>query len=104
MSNIATVTLTVTVTALPAANAAYKQTDIVLTDSAGAVQKASVNGSETPAWTVVFTSVAAGVGAIVATAIDANGAAIGAAITQSFTELGSPPTFPAPSAITVTVS
>lgn len=105
MPNVATVLLTVTVTTLPATSGAYKETNIVLTDSAGAVQKAVVNGTETPAWSAVFNNVAAGDGNVVAQAMDVNGAAIGAAITQTFTEVGSPPaTFPAPSAITVTVS
>lgn len=98
-----TVLINVTVTPLPTTNAAYSKTVITLTDASGTVQTASVNGTETPAWTAVFQNVAAGAGSVSAQAVDANGANIGAAITQSFTETGAPATFPAPSGITVTI-
>ena len=98
-----TVTLLTKTDPLPVSNAAYASTTIALTDAAGNVQTASVNGTESPAWTAVFQNVAAGGGSISAQPIDASGAAIGAPATQSFTETGAPATFPAVASITVTI-
>jgi len=104
----ATVTVTVDTTALlPSTNAPYASTLITLTDSAGAVQTASLTGTETPPWVAVFANVAAVAGAtgtVTAQAVDTAGANIGAAISQTFTEIGSPATFPNPTAITVAIA
>jgi hypothetical protein len=104
----AIVTLTKNLSApLPAANAAFASTLITLTDSAGAVQTASVNGSESPPWSATFQNVAAVAGAsgtVTAQDLDTAGAAIGAAVTQTFTEIGSPAVFPQTTAITVAIS
>lgn len=105
MANIATVTLIKNTAALlPAGNAAFASTQVALTDAAGAVQTASLTGAETPPWTVVFNNVATGAGTVVATDVDSAGATIGTPVSQSFTEVGSPATFPATTGITVTVS
>jgi hypothetical protein len=103
----ATVTLTKVTTNLPAANAPFASTLVTLTDSAGAVQTATLVGTETPPWTAVFANVAAVAGAtgtVTAQDTDTAGAAIGALVSQSFTEIGSPPTFPATTAIAVAIA
>ena len=103
----ATVTLTKVTTNLPATNAAFASTVITLTDSAGAVQTATVTGVESPPWTAVFPNVAAvagSTGTVTAQDKDSAGAAIGAAVSQSFTEIGSPATFPATTAISVAIA
>lgn len=103
----ATVTITNTATPAPAGAAAYASTLVTLTDSAGLVQTASLTGAETPPYTAVFQNVAAVAGAsgtVTAQAIDANGANLGDAISTSFTEIGSPVTFPAPTAISVAIA
>lgn len=103
----ATVTLTKVTTNLPAANAAFASTLITITDSAGVVQTASVTGVESPPWTAVFQNIAADAGAtgtVTAQDVDANGAAIGALVSQTFTEIGSPPTFPQTTAISVAIA
>lgn len=105
MPNVATVTLTVDVTALlPATNAAYLKTTITVTDANAQAQTADVNGTETPPWTAVFNNVATGAGIASAQAFDVNGAAIGDPVSTPFTEVGSPETFPAVTAISVAVS
>lgn len=105
-------TVTVTLTknlgaALPAGNAPFASTLITLTDSTGAAQQASVTGVETPPWTAEFDNVAAGPGSGTVTAqdLDTAGAAIGAVVSQTFTEIGAPPaTFPQTTGITVSVA
>jgi len=105
MPNTVTVVVAVTTTNLPSTNAAYASTTLTLTDGAGTVQSASVNGTESPPWTAVFGNVAAGNGAVVAQAVDSAGAAIGASISQGFDETGPvQATYPAPSGLTVTLS
>lgn len=107
MANIATVTFTVDVTAvLPPGAQPYDHTVLSVKDAAGNVQTANVNGTESPPWTAVFSSVAAGAGTVTAQAVDAAGSSIGTLISQDFTEVGTPPpaTFPAPTAIAVAVS
>jgi hypothetical protein len=107
MPNVATVTLTVNTAALlPAANAAFKQTTITVTDANSAVQTANVNGTETPLpWVAVFQNVAAGAGTASAQAFDVDNVAIGPPVSTTFTEVGSPPaTFPQPMGISVAVS
>lgn len=110
MSNVATVTLTKNASApLPAVNAAFKKTTITVTDGAGAIQNADVDGvTESPAWTAVFNNVAAGSCQASATDFDVNGTAIGTAVIQPFTMSGSvvtpPATFPQTTGIDVAVS
>lgn len=74
----ALVTLAIDSTALlPAGSQPYASTLVTLTDSAGAVQTASVNGTETPPWTIEFDDIAAtGTGTVVAQLQDAKGVAI----------------------------
>lgn len=103
----ATVTLTKVSTPLPSTNAAFASTVVTLTDSAGAVQTATLVGTETPPWTAVFQNVAAVAGAtgtVTAQDTDSAGAAIGALVSQVFTEIGSPATFPATTAISVAIA
>ena len=103
----ATVTLTKVDTLLPAANAPFAGTLITLTDSNGVVQTATVTGVETPPWSAVFPNVAAVAGAtgtVTAQDLDTAGAPIGAVVSQTFTEIGSPVTFPATSSIAVTIA
>ena len=104
MANIATVVVAKAATAVPTpTGAAYASTHILLTDSAGAAQTASVNGSESPPWTAVFTGVAAGAGTVVVTDLDVNAATLGTPISQAFTEAGSAPATYLPS-VSVTVA
>ncbi len=103
----ATVTLTKKDTLLPATNAPFAGTLITLTDSNGVIQTATVTGVETPPWTAVFPNVAAVAGAtgtVTAQDQDTAGAAIGAMVSQTFTEIGSPVTFPGTTAISVAIA
>ena len=81
---------------------AYVGTEVVVTDSTGVAQPTvTLTGKESPPWTIV-TSVAAGAGTVVATDVDTAGATLNT-ITQTFTEVGSPPaTFTPTAGITVT--
>ena len=103
----ATVTLTKVSAPLPAANPAFASSVITLTDSAGAVQTVTVTGVETPPWVAVFQNVAAVAGASGTVSVqdtDTAGAAIGAAVSTTFTEIGSPAVFPQTTAITVAIA
>jgi hypothetical protein len=83
--------------------AAFASTSVVVTDSAGVAQPAVLlTGKETPTPWAFSTSVNPGAGSVVATALDVNGVALGQPITQTFTEVGSPPQFFPPTGITVT--
>lgn len=85
--------------------APYANTVITLTDSTGAVQTATVTGTELPAWTAEFDSVAAGGGSVAAQDNDTAGAGIGAPVIQTFTDGGTGgSTFPKTTGITVTVA
>lgn len=89
---------------LPAANSAFANTSVVVTDSSGTPQAAVVlTGLETTPWAFT-TSVAVGAGTVVATDMDSSGNAIGSPVSQAFTEVGSPPpaTFLQSTGITVT--
>ena len=104
----ATVTLAKDPTSvLPAGSAAYAATTVTLTDSAGAVQTASLNGTEVPPFVAVFQNVAAvagGAGTVAWQDVDANGAAIpGFAGSVPFTEVG-PPTFNGTTGATVAIT
>lgn len=92
------VTLTKTPTPLPT-GIVFGHTNLTSTDSAGAVQNFSLNGSETPPWTQVIAGLADGASGFVAQDVDSTGATLGSPIKQSFTPV--PVTFPATSAITV---
>jgi hypothetical protein len=105
----ATVTLTKDLASvLPAANAKYGKTTITVVDSAGASQSADVTGVETPPWTAVFSNVAAVAGATGTASyqdFDVNGLAIaGFAGKTTFTEIGSPATFPGTTGISVAIA
>lgn len=92
------VTLTKTDTPLPS-GVTFGHTNLTVTDAAGVAQKFSLNGSETPPWAVVVAGLADGASQYSAQDVDATGAAIGAAVTTTFTPV--PKTFPATSSITV---
>lgn len=94
-----TVALQKTASPLPT-GIVFGHTNVVVTDSAGAAQTFALNGSETPPWTVSVSNLADGAGTIVATDVDATGAAIGTPISQAFTTAA--PSFPATSGITFT--
>lgn len=82
---------------------AFASTSVVVTDSTGVAQAAVLlTGKETPTPWAFATSVAPGAGAVVATDLDVNGAALGTPVSQAFTEAGSPPTFLPTTGITVT--
>jgi hypothetical protein len=103
----ATVTLTKVTTPLAAGAAAFAKTTVTLTDSAGVVQTADLVGTESPPWVAVFPNVAAVSGAtgkVSAQDLDVAGQPMGAAVTTTFTEVGSAATFPATSAITVAIA
>lgn len=100
----ATVTITKTNTNLPAANAPFASTLVTLTDSAGVIQTVSLTDAP---WVATFNNVAAVAGAtgsVTVQDLDSAGAAIGAALTQTFTEIGAPVTFPASSAVAVAIT
>jgi hypothetical protein len=81
--------------------AAYAGTSVVVTDSTGVAQPAqTLTGKESPPWQFTA-SVAVGAGTVVATDLDVNGASLGS-VSQSFTEVGSPPTFNPTTGISVT--
>lgn len=61
---------------------------VTLTDGAGAVQTASLVGSETPPWSVTFASVDSGAGTVTVQDQDAGGNAVGAAVSTSFAAAG----------------
>lgn len=99
MSYNVTVTLAKTATALPS-GVIFGHTNLSVTDSAGATQKFSLNGSETIPWTQAVAGLADGASNYVAQDVDSTGAAMGAAVSQSYPP--GPTTFPATSGITVT--
>lgn len=92
------VTLAKTDTPL-AAGQVFGHTNLDVTDAAGAKQSFTLNGSETPPWTIVVAGLADGASNYSAQDVDSTGAAIGAAVTTTFTP--TPKTFPATSSITV---
>lgn len=98
MANIL-ITVTKTDTPLPS-GVVFGHTNLVVTDSANAIQTLTVNGSETPPWTITAIGLADGSGTVVGSDVDANGNLIGTAVTQTFTT--GAVTFPATTGITVT--
>jgi hypothetical protein len=83
--------------------AAYANTQVVVTDSTGTPQPTvTLTGTELPTPFAFTTSVAVGAGTVVATDFDVNGAVIGGPVSQTFTEVGSPPTFAPTTGISVT--
>jgi hypothetical protein len=101
LSNVVN-TLGVTTTPLPSTNAAQKSISVVVTDSAGTVYPAVLlTGAESTPWSWAATY-ADGPATAVVTALDINGATIGAVVNDSFVvPVTTPPaTFEAPGAIT----
>ena len=98
MANIL-IQLTKTITPLPA-GVTFASTNLVVTDSAGATQSLSLNGSESPPWSVTVSGLADGAGTVVATDVDTTGATIGTPVSQSFST--GTATFSATTGITVT--
>jgi hypothetical protein len=94
-----TIALTFGASIATPSGAAYASTSVVVTDSTGTAQPA-VN--VTPASPSFTASVAVGAGSVVAQDVDVNGAVLGSPVTQSFTEVGSPPSFTPTTGITVT--
>lgn len=94
-----TVSLTKTDTPLPT-GVVFGHTNLTVTDAAGAVQNFSLNGSETPPWTVTVAALADGASSYSAQDVDSNGAPIGAAVTATYTPVAV--TFPATSGMTFT--
>ena len=86
-------------TALPT-GVVYGHTNLTVTDSAGVSQAFSLSGAETPPWSQLVAGLADGPSTYVAQAVDASGAAIGAAFSTTYTPTVA--TFPAPTGITVT--
>ena len=103
-----TITVSKTSSPLPASNAAFANTSVVIADATGAAQTFTLNGSETPTpWSVNVTGLAIGTGQIVVKDLDTNGSQIGSSITQAFTTVdmggGTPPqTFSASSGVSFT--
>lgn len=83
----------------------FASTSIAVTDSTGSAQNASLNGSESPPWSVVM-DLADGGGSAVVTDIDSNGNPIGSPVTATFTVSsgggGIPGNFQASTGINVT--
>jgi hypothetical protein len=84
------------------AGVTFAGTQIVVTDSAGAVQTDTLNGTESPPWSATVTGLANGAGSVTATDLDSTGAAIGSPITQSFSPSVPVTVFPQTTGITVT--
>lgn len=84
------------------AGVGFAGTKVVVTDSAGAAQSATLEGTETPPWSATFTSLADGAGSVVATDLDSAGNAIGSPVSQSFSPAVPPTVFPQTTGITVT--
>ncbi len=96
-------TLAVSTELLPASNAAQASNSVVVTDAAGTVYPAVVlTGAESTPWSWTATY-AAGDATAVVTALDKNGATIGAPLNASFTVPTPvpPATFEAPVSISV---
>lgn len=95
------VQLAKTDTALPT-GVIFGHTNLAVTDAAGAVQNFALSGAETPPWSQLVAGLADGTSTYSAQDVDSNGAAIGAAVTASFTP--AVVTFPATTGITVTAA
>lgn len=89
---------------LPAQNAAFAGTNAALTDAAGNVQNAVMTGAENPPWSTVFSGIAAGAGTCLIQDVDSKGNPIGAPISLSFTEAGSPPPATFPQTVSATLT
>jgi len=98
------VVVATTPTPLPS-GVTFANISVAITDNSGvALTPVTVNGTETPAWTVTATGTAGASEAMaVLTALDTNGNAIGSPITITETGTGGT-TFPAPTGGTITVS
>lgn len=88
-----------------AAGILFAHCKVDVTDAAGAVQSANLDGTESPPFTATFTSLADGAGSVVATDLDTTGAVIGTPATTTFPAViptGTP--FQSVSGITVTAA
>lgn len=97
-------TITKVDTLLPTTNAPFASTLVKLTDSNGVEQSVSLTAAP---WVATFQNVAAVAGAtgtVTAQDLDTAGAAIGAVVSQTFSEIGSPVMFPASTSISVAIS
>ncbi len=81
--------------------AAYASTSCVVTDSTGVAQPAVNVTPANPTFNFSAAAVAGGLGALVATDVDVNGAVLNQTSTP-FTEVGSPPTFSPNTGATIT--
>lgn len=78
---------------------------LTVTDSANAVQTATLNGTEATPWQAGFQNLASGAGTVSAQSVDGAGAPLGTALPQAFsTAVATPATFPQPTSITVTAA
>lgn len=103
-SNLIQVVVTISKgpSAVTPTGAAFASTSVVVTDSSGTAQPAVLlTGKEATPWSFT-TSVNPGAGTVIATDLDVNSATLGTPVTQSFTEVGTPPTFLPTSGISVT--
>ena len=96
-----TVSLTKTDTPLPT-GIVFGHTNLTVTDAANAVQTFSLNGGETIPWTTPVAGLADGQSTYVAQDVDSSGAAIGTAVTVTFTPKAA--TFPATTAVVVNIA
>ncbi len=93
------VVLEKTDTALPTGKL-FGHTNLTVTDSAGVAQSFALNGGESPAWTQLVAGLADGQSTYSAQDVDADGAALGDAVTATYTPAAT--TFPGTSGITIT--
>jgi hypothetical protein len=75
---------------------------VTLTDGANAVQTATLDGSESPPWSVLFSSVDDGAGSVSAQDQDAGGNAVGASVSVSYPAVTQPVTSQPTASINVT--
>jgi hypothetical protein len=99
-----TVAMVPVTTPLPSANAAQASISSVITDSSGVAQPAVIlTGTETPEPWSYETSINPGAGTVTETALDINGAAIGAPVVTNFS-VTPQATYLAPAGTTVTAN
>jgi hypothetical protein len=84
---MSTISIQVTVGTTPP-SAPIAKTVVALTDSAGAAQSVSLDGTESPVGFIPSVTVAPGAGTIVITAQDATGATLGTPVNMPYTTTG----------------
>lgn len=100
-----TMLVVVTKTQAPTpAGQTFASTTITTTDSAGAIQTASVTGLETPLWSASFSNIAVGTGFVALQDIDTTGASIGSAVQVPFDTGGEVTNFAQSTGATITFS